>query len=307
MDVVSVGHLSMDRVKVAGKDKNQLGGGVVYSAMASKLFGRTGIVSRVGVDFPPRFLGRLKKAGIDIGGVKRVKGKSTSFSIEYEKDGTATYTDYSLNSGVFIRPQDIPPRYLRARAFHIAPLAPTKQKRFVQFLRDNFFGSISLNTHIAYFSKYRKTLFELPAIVDVFTLNDQEAMRLTDTRSLEHALNVLKKVKHNLIIVTMGTYGSIAIKDTEINFLPSLYQPEVVDLTGCGDAFAGAFASIYTDTGDVLKSANVANNVASLMATGWNFSAIEKLGFRSTEAFYEYVVSRQRGLGKRQRLIEHFF
>ncbi len=307
MDVVSVGHLSMDMVKIKGKEKSQLGGGVVYSAMASKLFGRTGAVSRVGADFPPRFLGRLKKAGIDISGIKRVRGKSTSFSIEYEEDGTANYTGYALNTGIFIRPEDIPTRYLRAKAFHIAPLAPTKQKRFVEFLRDNFFGLVSLNTHIAYFTKYKKTLFELPAMVDIFTLNDQEAMRLTDTRSLEHALNVLKKVKHNLIIVTMGTYGSIAIEGGEINFLPSLYQPKVVDLTGCGDAFAGAFAIVYTKTGDVLKSANVANNVASLTATGWNFSAIENLSFKSIEAFYEYVVSRQRGLGKKQRLIEQFF
>ncbi|MFH1774677.1 MAG: carbohydrate kinase family protein [Methanobacteriota archaeon] len=307
MDVVTVGHASLDRIKTGSTGNIQLGGAAVYSAMAAKIFSNTGIVSRVGRDFPTEFYSLLRKAGIDTFGLKKVLGKSTSFFIKYDKDGAAKYNSYELNVGIHIRPEDIPRNYLHAKAFHLAPTAASKQKIFLEFLRKNSSALVSLNTHIGYFLKYKKEIAELISEVDVFTINDEEAMRLTETRSLEHSLNVLKRMKHKLIIVTMGVYGSIVIERGEITFFPSVYQPKIVDLTGCGDAFAGSFISSYLKTKDALKSANIANSVASIVATDWNFQAIENLKFESLEKFQEFVVSRQRRLGKMQRSMEYFF
>jgi sugar/nucleoside kinase (ribokinase family) len=306
MDIVTIGHASIDRVRMDGKRKVQLGGAAVYSAMAAKIFSRTGIVSRVGADFPVEFRSILKKAKIDTTGLKKVGEKSTYFSIEYDDSGHARYSDYALNAGIHIRPTDIPQRYMGARIFHLAPMAASKQEAFMNFLRNKTDALISLNTHIGYFLKYRKEILELISKADIFTINDEEAMRLTNTKSLERALTALKKVPHNQMIVTMGVYGSIVIEE-EINFFPSLYQPKIVDLTGCGDAFAGSFVSSYLKTGDALKSANIANSVASIVATDWNFQAIKNLRFKSLENFQEFVVSRQRRLSKNQRSIDHFF
>ncbi len=85
MDVVTVGHTSADRVTIGGKKNIQLGGAAVYSAMASKIFNDTGIVSRVGEDFNPNFERILNRAEIDTRGLKKVAGKSSYFSIDYEK------------------------------------------------------------------------------------------------------------------------------------------------------------------------------------------------------------------------------
>lgn len=305
MDVVTIGHASLDRVKTGGSENIQLGGAAVYSAMAAKIFSDTGIVSRVGRNFPAEFYLLLRKAGIDTFGLKKVSGKSTSFSIEYDKDGAAKYNSYELNVGIHIRPEDIPNSYLRAKAFHIAPMAASKQKIFLEFLRKNSNAPVSLNTHIGYFLKYKKEIAELISGVDVFTINDEEAMRLTGTRSIEHSLNALKRIEHKLIIVTMGVYGSIVI-EKEITFFPSVYQAKTVDLTGCGDAFAGSFISSYLKTRDALKSANIANSVASIVATDWNFQAIKNLKFKSLEKFQEFIVSKLRRR-KTQRGMEHFF
>lgn len=305
MDIVTIGHASLDRVKTGGAENLQLGGAAVYSAMASKIFSDTGIVSRVGRDFPAEFYSLLRKAGIDTFGLKKVPGKSASFSIEYDKDGAAKYNSYELNVGIHIRPEDIPNSYLRAKAFHIAPMAASKQKIFLEFLRKNSGALVSLNTHIGYFLKYKKEIAELISGADVFTINDEEAMRLTGTRSIEHSLNALKRIEHKLIIVTMGVYGSIAI-EKEITFFPSVYQAKTVDLTGCGDAFAGSFISSYLKTRDALKSANIANSVASIVATDWNFQAIKNLKFKSLEKFQEFIVSKLRRR-KTQRGMEHFF
>jgi sugar/nucleoside kinase (ribokinase family) len=307
MEVVTVGHTSLDTLTIKGKERVQLGGAAVYSALASNIFSKTGIVSRVGQDFQEKNFRSLKRWGLDTAGIKRGKGKTTTFSITYDDEGRATYDSYGLGVGKYIKPGDIPKKYLSAKAFHLAPMAASKQKKFVDFLRDKFDGFISLNTHVGYLPQYKKQLLELASEVDVFVLNDEEAMKLTGTRRIEHAINALKKTEHNLMVVTIGVIGSGVLERGEFNFFPSVYQPEVVDFTGCGDAFGGSFISSYIKTGDPLKSANIANSVASINATAWNFKAIRGLRFRDLQAFQEFVFSRQRKLRKNQRSIEHFF
>jgi sugar/nucleoside kinase (ribokinase family) len=305
IDVVAIGHASIDRVRSRGKETTQLGGAAIYSAMGAKIFHRTGIVSRVGSDFPSDFYAVLKKAEIDTTGLRRRRGKSTVFWIDYDREGFAHYDRYDLNVGVHLRPEDLPPVYWKAKAFHIAPMAASKQAAFLRFLEERTDAFLSLNTHIGYFQRYRKEVLDLLPKVDLFTLNDEEAMRLTATKNLEQALDALKRLPHNLLVVTMGVYGSIVIED-EINFSPSVHQPRIVDLTGCGDAFTGAFLSSYLLSEDPLKSANIANSVASLTATDRNFQALLSLRFSSLEGFQEFIVSRQRRLNREQRSLDSF-
>lgn len=307
MDVVTVGHASIDLIKFHGKERKQLGGAAIYSAMASKIFSKTAVVSRVGRDFPAKFYSILREVEIDTYGLKKIRGKSTSFTIEYDDAGTAHYGAYDLNVGVYIRPADIPRDYLRAKAFHLAPMAATKQERFIDFIRKNTEAKISMNTHIGYFHRYRRRLTQLIPSVDVFTLNDEEAKALTLDKSLNRSINSLKKIPHNQIIITTGPGASIILEDGEISISHSQYQPQIVDLTGCGDAFAGTYISSYLKTEDALKSASIANSVASIAATDWNFQAVKNLKFSSLESFQEYVVAWQRRLAKKQRSIEHFF
>lgn len=304
MDVVTIGHVSIDKVRINEKEKIQLGGAAVYSAMAAKIFARTGVVSRVGEDFPYRFLALLKKYGINIEGLKKVRGRSTNFKIEYDEDGIAKYTEYKLNVGKHIRPSDIPKTYLKAEAFHLAPMAATKQQKFIDFLKKRG-GIISLNTHIGFLPRYRRKLLELIPQVDIFTLNEEEALKITNAKRLEYAIKFLKKIEHEFIIVTLGVIGSVVI-DKDVTFFPSVYQPKVIDLTGCGDAFAGAFLASFIRTKDPLKSANIANSVASLVASNWNFKEIKNLKFFSLDRFQEYIFSRQRKIRKMQFSIDSF-
>jgi sugar/nucleoside kinase (ribokinase family) len=80
-----------------------------------------------------------------------------------------------------------------------------------------------------------------------------------------------------------------------------------LDLTGCGDSFAGSFLSSFLKTGDPYKAANIANSVASLCATGWNFLPLKPLEFKSLERFQLFITSRQRRLKKKQKMLESFF
>lgn len=306
MDVVAVGHISIDLVRYKGEERKQLGGAAIYAAMASKIFSKTGMVSRVGRDFPGKFYAALRDAGISARGLKKTRGKSTTFTIEYDDAGKAHYRSYSINTGVYINPGDVPEEYLRARAFHLAPMAASKQEHFIDFLKESADAKISMNTHIGYFPRYRKKLIELLKRVDVFTLNDDEAKALVKEKTLNRAINAFKKIPHTQVIITTGPGSSVILEDGDISISHSQYQPRVVDLTGCGDVFAGAYISSYINEGDTLKAASIASSVANIAASDWNFKAIKGLRFPSLASFQEHVVARQRRLGGRQRSIEHF-
>jgi len=307
MDAVTVGHASMDRVRISGREKLQPGGAAVYSALAAKTFCRCGIVTRVGSDYPAGFIRELERWGVDTSGIKRVGGSSTRFEIEYTPSGQANYTGYHPGAGRGLRREDIPARYLTAKAYHIAPMSPRKQLSFVEYLREHTYGIISLNTHLSYFRNHRKEILSLIEKVDIFTINDHEAIRLTLSPSLEHAINVLKRRRHGIIVVTLGMYGSILLEDGEVSFSPSVVQSRVVDLTGCGDAFAGAFLASYLKTEDAVRAANIANSVAAINASDWSFRAISGLRFGSIEAFQRYVVLRQVMQGERQSNLDSFY
>jgi len=305
--LVTIGHTSIDTIEVGRRAKKQLGGAAVYSAMAAKIFSSAGIVSRVGSDFPPSFLKILSQARINTAGIRRMKGRSTSFAIAYDERGRAHYKGFKLNSGRSISEKDIPLSFHTAKGFHIAPMNPGKQQRIMEYLRENTYAVVSVNTYQGYVKQHRKRLLKLMAGADIFSVNDDEAMMLTEARSFEHALKRLRKHEHNLVLVTMGVYGCIVLENGEINFFPSVFQEKVVDLTGCGDSFAGSFLASYLKTSNPHKAANIANSVASLNATAWNFEALRPLEFKSLERFQLYITSHQRRLKKKQRMLEAFY
>tara|TARA_B100000315_G_C14576383_1_gene588110 strand:+ start:2101 stop:3024 length:924 start_codon:yes stop_codon:yes gene_type:complete len=306
MKIIAVGHVSIDHVNSDNTWVEQIGGAATYTAMAAKIFSDVGIVSRVGIDFPSTFYHALEKAGINISGLKKVKGKSANFKIQYDENGVSKYDIYNLNVGTHIRPEDIPINYLHSDAFHLAPMAATKQGHFIEFLREKTKAQISMNTHIGYFTKYRKNIMELIPKVDIFTMNEEEAMALTQQKTLSHSLNVLKKKEHTLVIITTGPGLSIILERGDITVSHTQNQAQVVDLTGCGDAYAGAFISSMLHTKDSTKSANIASSVASIVASDWNIQAIKNLKFKSIITFQEYIIARQRESKELQQSIEHY-
>ncbi len=67
---------------------------------------------------------------------------------------------------------------------------------------------------------------------------------------LEQARGIV--AKHGaFIIVTLGAEGSVALRPGEEIHQPALPVDEVIDTTGCGDAFLGAFIAAYYGGADV--------------------------------------------------------
>jgi fructose-1-phosphate kinase PfkB-like protein len=101
-----------------------------------------------------------------------------------------------------------------------------------------------------------------------------------------------------MLVITLGELGAIVKgRGTGIQMIPALAMPErkVVDTTGAGDVWCGAFLSTYRITGELLKSVTIASILSSIKCSGWNFKKLTSLRFRKPDDAIEYVIGLKEG------------
>lgn len=88
-------------------------------------------------------------------------------------------------------------------------------------------------------------LTELLPWVDYFLPNDEQLRALTGIDDLEQAARAVLGRGAGTVIVTLGGSGSLAVDATAAEHLPA-FSCDVVDTTGCGDAFvAGLLVGLH--------------------------------------------------------------
>lgn len=291
-----IGHVSIDKVENVNGARTQPGGGALYAALAAKtLNAQTAIVSAIGKKFPFRkCFDRM-----DTRHIKTANLPTAKFCIRYDKNWEAKYVEAKEGAGARITASQIPQSLLKPQyAVHIAPIKPSKAARIVDNIRKRSpHVQISMSTWAGYIktSRQRKNLLKLASQVDFFMLNEFEAKALAQTRYLPIAL---ERIRVKRLIVTMGKLGAIISGiDFETSMMPALSVPteKIVDTTGAGDVWSGAFLAAYKITRDLMKSVNVASIISSIKCSGWGFQSIEKLSFLKPSDVVEYVVALKEG------------
>jgi len=96
----------------------------------------------------------------------------------------------------------------------------------------------------------------------------------------------------------LGQLGAIINeKNRGIQMVPALNIPveKVVDTTGAGDAWCGAFLATYDLTEDLMKSISVASIISSIKCSGWGFENLINLRFKKPDDAIEYVIGLKEG------------
>ncbi len=296
-DLMFVGHVSIDRVENLQGVRVQPGGAALYAAMAARtLLKDIALVSAVGKDY--KFTNVLRI--LDSNHVRTLNMPSTRFDIKYNKRGEPQYLNTTYGAGSKITASSIPTKLLTVNSIvHLSPMTPTKvAKIFEKIRRDSPKTRISINTWINYIKKSRRnrtTLKNLALKADFFILNDTEAKALTQTDSISTALRLLKA---KMLIITLGELGAIIKgKSIGIQMIPALSVPlrNVVDTTGAGDTWCGAFLAAYKLTEDLMKSVTVASVISSTKCSGWGLKKLVNLRFRRPDDVIEYVIGLKEG------------
>jgi len=126
-------------------------------------------------------------------------------------------------------------------------------------------------------------------LIDYFTPNETEAefylnKKIETTEDIRHAANELLKKGIKNVIITLGEKG-IFFANRKENFFLEAYKLKkpVIDTTGAGDAFNGAFAVGLANDLEIKEALTFANKVAGISTT--------KLGAAASMPFAKELVN----------------
>lgn len=119
--------------------------------------------------------------------------------------------------------------------------------------------------------------------IDYFMPSDEEALVLSGRKTVEDAARFFLDRGAGACVFTMGAEGSYAATPDQQLRLPA-FEVDVVDTTGCGDAYCGGFIAGLARGWNLEQSARFATAASALVATGLGSDA-GIVSFEDTERF----------------------
>lgn len=239
-DILVVGSLAYDSISTpAGKTDRTLGGSANYFSLAASLFSKVKIVGVVGDDYAPNDLSLLTSRGVDVAGLQRKAGKTFHWAGAYDghmNEAQTLATD--LNVFGEFNPE-IPVSYQDSKYVFLANIDPVLQLRVLEQVKSpKFVGADTMNFWI---SSKKDTLLQVLQKIDALLINEGEAEMLTGKTNAIAASDKLLEMGPKAVVVKRGEYGFV-LRTHEGHFiLPAFPVANVIDPTGAGDTFAGAF------------------------------------------------------------------
>lgn len=283
MSLVIVGTVAFDAIETPfGKTDKILGGAATYISMAaSKLYNQVKVISVVGGDFPNEYIKLLNSDGIETKGIKVIpEGKTFFWAGRYHNDmNTRDTLVTELNVLADFNPQ-LPDSYMDCSYLMLGNLTPAIQKSVIQQLpvRPKL---IVMDTMNFWMNNALDDLLEVLTMIDVLTINDEEARQLSGEYSLVKAAKKILTMGPKVLIIKKGEHGALLFDKNEVFFAPAMPLEEVFDPTGAGDTFAGGFIGFLAKTDDIsFENMKRAIIFGSAMAS----FAVEKFG---TDALQE--------------------
>ncbi|HYK93206.1 MAG TPA: PfkB family carbohydrate kinase [Thermoplasmata archaeon] len=253
LDLAVVGHVVVDHLvsvaRLPARDRtvpalarsDELGGTAANLALAAAGFGvRTALISRVGVDFPPSFRARLATAGIDLRGLERVSGATSSTCIIVHDAAGEQMTVIDQGPLGDAHDAPIPDAVISQSSWvHLGTGDPAYLRRIQRRARE-LGRSVAFDpAQEIHYRWDRRRLQPVLAAAEMLFGNDHEiaaVVRLTGAGSVRRLLDIVPTV-----VMTRGARGARAyFRGGQVD-VPSVRVPHVADPTGAGDAFRGGF------------------------------------------------------------------
>lgn len=254
MSLLIVGSVAFDAIETPfGKTDKIIGGAGTYVSLAASYFSKEiGLVSVVGGDFPKEDIKMLNNHGINTDGLEvREDEKSFFWSGKYHNDMNSRDTLVTeLNVlGTF---QPVVPTAFKAVDFlMLGNLTPSIQKDVIGQMT-NRPKLIVMDTMNFWMDIALEELKETISMVDVLTINDEEARQLSGEYSLVKAAKKIIAMGPKYLVIKKGEHGALLFNsNSEVFFAPALPLEEVFDPTGAGDSFAGGFVGYLAATKDI--------------------------------------------------------
>ena len=269
--------------------KAVLGGPASYAALAASLFTDVRILAGVGQDFPPAFRDQLSRANVDLAGLTSHPAPTSRWGARYGYDMNSRETLFTL-VGVNESWTPVLPRgWDDSTTAFLAAGHPVVQREIIAALPAA--RASLVDTILFYIDSELANVRKTMSVATFATVNESEARKMTGTASIARAARQLLADGAQSVIVKLGEYGAAYTSGGEYFVVPGYPLEEIVDPTGAGDTFGGAFMA-YLDTVPELTDAEVrramvfGSAVASFCVEGIGTSRLQTLTRAEVETRY---------------------
>jgi sugar/nucleoside kinase (ribokinase family) len=224
---------------------------------------------------------------VDIEGLLVVRGETFRWSGVYEQNMDHRRT-LSTELGVFASfSPELPDSYRSSPYVFLANIHPALQLHVLAQAKKPKF--VLLDTMDLWINTARDALSEVMSKVTMVTVNESEARHYTGEHTLIKAAKKLLTLGPKFVIIKRGENGSMLFTKTGIHLVPAFPLETVVDPTGAGDTFAGAFLGALAASGRVneaaIRKAMVYGSVvASFGVEDFSLDSLKKLTVGEIEA-----------------------
>lgn len=254
MSLLTVGSVAFDAIETPfGKTDKIVGGSGSYISLAASYFTKkVNLVAVVGEDFSQDTIQMFQQHGINTDGLQIKKGEKSFFwAGRYHNDLNSRDTLVTeLNVLADFDPV-IPDGYQDCEYLMLGNLTPSVQKTVVNRLkkRPKLIAMDTMNFWME--EAFVGELKEVLQMVDVLSVNDEEARMLSGEYSLVKAARKIMSMGPKYLIIKKGEHGALLFDEKQVFFAPALPLEEVFDPTGAGDTFAGGFIGHLASTDDI--------------------------------------------------------
>jgi sugar/nucleoside kinase (ribokinase family) len=254
MSILVVGSMAYDTIETPrGRAESAIGGSVSYFALAARFFSPVSIVAAIGTDFRDEDVRIFAERAIDIRGVTRRNGPTFRWHGRYHEDMNIRDTvSVALNVFADFSP-DLLPDQRRSDYVFLANIAPELQAHVLSQVASP--KVVAADTMNLWINNERAALVALLPKIGILTLNDEEARMLSGEHNLVRAGRALLRMGPRTVLVKRGEYGVLQFSQDAMFAVPAYPLEEVVDPTGAGDTFAGAFMGYIARKGGLSESA----------------------------------------------------
>lgn len=256
----------------------------------------TGYIGVIGNDeFGNSVIRKLQQDNVDISQIRVAEGKATGIAFnQYNSDGSRKFI-FAKGAAGEISPEDIKEKYFKdVKNLHImgSALSISIKSRDACFKAINLAKKSNPNVIISFDPNLRAEMLDLDEFLEIsmplletteiILPSGEEAEIIAGTNGLKKACQKLLEMGPKIVVLKQGKDGCIVFSQNNLNgVIIKGFDVNVVDLTGAGDSFDGAFIVGYLVGWD-LKKIGLFSNAAGALK-------VESLGPMPATSYEEVI------------------
>ena len=239
--ILIVGSIAIDTIETPFEKKSDvLGGSTTYSLVASGKKTDVSVVGIIGNDFPNEGYSLYRSYADDLSDLKTADGKTFRWGGRYHENWDDRDTLFT-ELGVFLDFNPILSESNKNRSHILLANIHPELQYSVILQNQNPDAVIVVDTMNLWIETALPSLEKVISSSNILLINESESFLLTKEKNIKDAAIALLSMGPEMVVIKKGSKGAELFSDKNHIEIGAFPVTSVVDPTGAGDVFAGAF------------------------------------------------------------------